>query len=156
MSDFKTISSDAPIKEVIQSAFDTDLAVSGGWGYNKELATVIQDTKGMPIDQFEHTLTTMRAYIEMNMTLEQKDRYGSINPKEIAREEIVETGLRYDKVTYEVSAMKENIYASFINEYKENAEKPDFDLADHFNRRKEATLKRTVEHWFERSAIDRS
>lgn len=153
MSDFKTISSDAPIKEVIQSAFDADLEVSGGWGYSKDTATIIQNTKDMPIDQFEHTLTTMRAYIEMNMTLEQKDRYGSINPKEVGREEVAETGLLYDKVTYEVSGMKEEIYASFINEYKENAEKPDFDLADHFNRRKEATLKRMVTHWFERSAI---
>lgn len=156
MSDFKTINSDAPIKEVIRSAFDADLAVNGGWGYTKELATTIQNTKEMPIEQFEHTLTTMRAYIEMNMTLAQEDRYGSINPKEIAREEITESGLRYDKVTYEVSAMKEDIYASFINEYKENAEKPDFDLTDHFNRRKEATLKRIVEHWFERNAVDHS
>lgn len=156
MSEFQTINSDAPIKEVIRSAFDADLAISGGWGYTKELATFIQDTKSMPVEQFEHTLATMRAYIEMNMTLEQEDRYGSINLKEIAREQIVETGLRYDKVTYEVSAMKEDIYASFINEYKNNAEKPDFDLADHFNRRKEATLKRIVEHWFERSTIDPS
>ncbi len=150
------INSDAPIKEVIKSAFDADLSLSGGWGYTKKHATVIHDTKGMPIDQFEHTLTTMRAYIEMNMTLAKEDRYGSINPKELAREEIAEAGLLYDKVTYEVSGMKEDLYASFINEYKENAEKPDFDLADHFNRRKEATLKRTVEHWFERSAIDPS
>jgi len=35
MPEFIAISSDAPIKEVIQSAFDTELALSGGWGYTK-------------------------------------------------------------------------------------------------------------------------
>ncbi len=95
----------------------------------------------------------MRAYIEMNMTLPEEERYGSINPKEIERESFSEADSLYDKVTYEVSGMKENLYADFINEYKNNAEKPGFDLADHFNRRKEATLKRTVVHWFERNKI---
>lgn len=153
MSDFQAITSSDPIKEIIKSAFDAELELSGGWGYTKEFVTIIHDANSMPLDQFEHTLTMMRAYIEMNMTLAEEDRYGSINPKEIKREEISEAGLLYDKVTYEVTGMKEDIYASFINEYKENAENPDFDLADHFNRRKEATLKRTVEHWFEKSAI---
>jgi hypothetical protein len=107
----------------------------------------------MPIDQFEHTFAPMRAYIEMNMTLTKEERYGSINPHEIKREEIREADLVYDKVTYEVTGMKEDLYAFFIDEYKANSEKPDFDLADHFNRRKEATLKRTVEHWFEISTV---
>jgi len=153
MSNFQAITSSDPIKEIIKSAFEAELEVSGGWGYTKELATIIHDANSMPLDQFEHTITMMRAYIEMNMTLAKEDRYGSINPKEVKREEITEAGLHYDKVIYEVTGMKEGIYASLINEYKVNAEKPDFDLSDHFNRRKEATLTRTVEHWFERSAI---
>lgn len=153
MSKFQSIESSDSIKEIIKAAFDVELSLSGGWGYTKELATVIHDAHGRPLDQFEHTLATMRAYIEMNMTLAKEDRYGSINPHEIKREEISEAGLLYDRVTYEITGMKEDIYASFIDEYKENSQKPDFDLADHFNRRKEATLKRTVEHWFERSAV---
>ena len=153
MSDFQAITSSDPIKEIIKAAFDLELAVSGGWGYSKELATIIHDTNGMPLDQFEHTLTMVRAYIEMNMTLEKEDRYGSINPNEVNRERVNEAGQTYDKVTFEVTGMKEGLYGSFVNEYKKNSEKPDFDLAGHFNRRKEATLKRTVEHWFETSAV---
>ena len=153
MSNFQTITSSDPIKDIIKSAFDTEVSLSGGWGYTKELATVIHDDKGIPIEQFEHTIAMMRAYIEMNMTLPEDERYGSINPSEQHREQIYEAGLCYDKVTYEISGMKEDVFASFINEYKESSEKPDFDLSDHFNRRNEATLKRTVEHWFERSTL---
>ncbi len=153
MSDFQPIKSSDPVKAIIKAAFDVEFSLSGGWGYSKEDATVIHDTNELPIEQFEHTLTMMRAYIEMNMTLPKEDRYGSINPKEIHREQVVDAGATYDKVTYEVTGMKENLYAAFIKEYKENSDKPDFDLTDHFDRRKEATIKRTVEHWFEKSAL---
>ncbi len=153
MSQFQVISSDDPIREVIKAAFDADLQLGGGWGYTQETATVIHDTNALPIEQFEHTLATMRAYIEMNMTRPQEERYGSINANETGREQISEAERLYDRVTYEVTGMKEDQYADFINEYKENSSRPDFDYGDHFNRRKEATLKRIVEHWFERSSI---
>ena len=45
--------------------------------------------------------------------------------------------------------MREDDYTSFINEYKEESETKGFDMADHFKRRKEATLTREVTHWFE-------
>lgn len=153
MSEFQVIKSSDPVKEIIKAAFDVDFSLSGGWGYSKESATVIHDTNALPIEQFEHTLATMRAYIEMNMTLPEGERYGSINPNETRRELIADGERLYDKVTYEVTGMKEDIYAGFINEYKENSSKPDFDYSDHFARRKEATLTRVVEHWFERSEI---
>ncbi|HFD14222.1 MAG TPA: hypothetical protein ENJ34_02860, partial [Epsilonproteobacteria bacterium] len=54
----------------------------------------------------------------------------------------------YDKVTYEITAMKESIYTEFIKEYKEEYGKTTFDLNAHFKRRKEATLHREVTHWF--------
>lgn len=153
MSEFQVIKSSDPIKEIIKAAFDVEFSLGGGWGYTQESATVIYDTNALPIEQFEHTLATMRAYIEMNMTLPEEERYGSINPNEIQREQVVEGDRLYDKVTYKVTGMREELYAGFINEYKENASKPDFDYSDHFARRKEATLTRVVEHWFERSRI---
>ncbi len=153
MSEFQVIKSSDPVKEIIKAAFDAELSISGGWGYTQESATIIHDTNALPIDQFEHTVATMRAYIEMNMTLPEEERYGSINLNEVHRKQIREADNLYDKVTYEVTGMKEDLYAAFINEYKENSAKADFDYSDHFNRRKEATLKRVVEHWFERSQI---
>lgn len=142
MSKFIEIPPGDEIRKVIKAAFDTDMDVKGEWGYTKELATMISDSED--IQQVEHTLAMMRAYIEMNMTLEKEDRYGSINVNEKQRE--VLDG--FHKVSYEISAMKEDEYAGFIDEYKMGHAKPDFDISDHFKRRKEATLIREVQHWF--------
>jgi len=148
MKNFQEIKPGDDIKEVIKAAFDADLEVSGEWGYTKELATIIKDSQ-IPVNQAEHTLASMRAYLEMNMTLEKEERYGSINLSEKDRVEEKEEGRLFHKVSYEISAMKEDIYADFIKEYKEGHSKPDFDISDHFKRRKEATLLRDVIYWFE-------
>jgi len=93
------------------------------------------------------------AYLEMNMTLPEKERFGSINLNETQREEIVEGKQRYHRVVYEITAMKEETYATFIDEYKEGYGKEDFDMEAHFRRRKEATLIRHEPYWFEVSQI---
>ena len=150
MPQFIQIPSDENIQNVIRSAFDTELPVSGGWGYSKNEATLFESNKdALPLKQLEHMLASMRAYIEMNMTLPEAQRYGSINLNELSRETVEEDGTVYDKVSYEISAMKESVYADFINEYKEGYGKEDFDIEDHFSRRKEATLTRVLTHWFD-------
>lgn len=138
------IDNEESIKELIRVAFQTDLEVGGAWGYTKELATHIGKEASVSVAQTEFTLATMRAFLEMNMTLSETERYGAINLNELSRESVD----GYEKVTYEISAMKELEYNAFITEYKENLEKEDFDLAGHFLKRKEATLKREVTHWF--------
>ena len=154
MSLFKQIPSDEPITEVIKAAFDTDLPVEGGWGYTRDLATAFTDNpQELPITQLEHMLASMRAYLEMNMILPKEERYGSINLNEKSREEIVEGEKLYHKVTYEITAMKEDTYAAFIDEYKEGYGKEGFDMEAHFQRRKEATLVRLEPYWFEVSQI---
>ncbi|MCW8822374.1 MAG: hypothetical protein OQK45_09100 [Sulfurovum sp.] len=148
MFKFEQLKSDNDLKEVIKSAFDADLALSGAWGYNQELATIIEATD-VPLRQLEHMLASMRAYIEMNMTLPKEDRYGSINLNETHREQEQVGNLIYDKVTYEITAMKEEIYTSFINEYKKGLGTEGFDITEHFNQRKKATLTRSNVYWFE-------
>jgi hypothetical protein len=144
MKRFKEIEVEENLKELIKVAFNVDLNISGAWGYSKDLSTIIEvDNEGSTM-QTEFTLATMRAYLEMNMILEENERYGAINLNEISRE-IIDG---FEKVNYEISAIKELKYKIFIDEYKENFEKPDFDIADHFNRRKKETLKREVIHWF--------
>jgi len=154
MSQFSQIPSDEPIKTVIKAAFDADLPLDGGWGYTKSLASVIEATPdNIPLAQLEHMIASMRAYLEMNMTQAKEERYGSINLNEISREDIKEDGRRYHKVTYEISAMKESLYANFIDEYKEGYGTERFDMEDHFKRRKEATLIRIEPYWFEVSQV---
>ncbi len=150
MPTFQEIQNDKDIKKTIKTTFDVDLSINGNWGYTKEQATIIKAIQnGMPITQLEHMITTMRAHIEMNLTQEKELRYGAINANEVSREVCQNDEFIYDKVTYEVTAIKEDLFNQFIHEYKEGYEKEGFDLSEHFKRRKEATLTRKVTHYFE-------
>jgi hypothetical protein len=154
MVTFNTLQENTNIQDLIKTTFDADLPISGDWGYSKEKASIIEALpQGMPLPQLEHMIITIRAHLEMNITQEEENRYGAINANEIAREESQNDGCIYDKVTYEVTAIKEDLFKQFIQEYKEGYEKEGFDLNEHFKRRKEATLTREVVHYFEVSHI---
>ncbi|CAA6820892.1 MAG: Unknown protein [uncultured Sulfurovum sp.] len=142
---FEEIKVEENLEELVKVVFNTDLKLDGAWGYSKALATVIKEGNDTPTLQIEFTLATMRAYLEMNMTLEENVRYSAINLQELSREKVDSV---YDKVKYEISAIKETEYKAFIKEYKENSDKSDFDMTAHFMRRSDATLKREVIHWF--------
>ena len=150
MAPFKPLQENTNIQELIKETFDADLPLSGDWGYSKDRATVINALpQGMPILQLEHTITSIRAHLEMNITQEKETRYGGINANERAREVIHSDSASFDKVTYEITAMKEDLYNAFIKEYKAGYDNESLDLNDHFKRRKEATLTREVIHYFE-------
>jgi len=154
MTTFKALQENTNIQELIKITFEADLPISGDWGYNKERASIIAALpQGMSLPQLEHMITSIRAHLEMNITQEEENRYGAINANEISREESQNDGLVYDKVTYEVTAIKEDLFKQFMLEYKEGYEKEGFDLNEHFKRRKEATLTREVVHYFEVSHI---
>jgi hypothetical protein len=153
MKQFEPLTHEHNLKEIIKSAFDMELPVSGGWGYSQDEATVIHDLNNIPKIQFEHTFASMRAYGEMNMSLPEAERYGSINVNEHARETLKEADKTFEKVVYTIEAMQEKAYAAFIDEYKEGYGKESFDMEDHFKRRKEATLSREVIHWFDITEI---
>lgn len=148
MLKFVQLKSDNDLKEVIKAAFDADLSVAGAWGYTQELATIIEATD-VPLKQLEHMIASMRTYIEMSMTLPEAERFGSINLNELNREQDRVGNLVYDKVTYEITAMKEETYTAFINEYKEGLGTEGFDITEHFNQRKKATITRSEDYWFE-------
>ena len=153
MSTFTQLQSDNDLAHIIKAAFDTDLDIQGSWGYTQESATIILSSN-VPLTQFEHMFASMRAYLEMNMTLTEEERYGSINLNEIDREQVSKDNLLYDKVNYEITAMNEKTYATFISEYKEGYGKEDFDISTHFKQREKATLTRKVTHWYEISKVN--
>ena len=135
------------VKEVLRAAYDVKLDVSGGWGYDEDSATIIGKDNQTPKNQLEYMLASMRANLEMNITQPKESRFGGINVSEVKREIVGEL----EKVTYEVSAIKESDYAFFIQEYKDNFEKSDFDMEEHFKRRKEATIRREITYFFKLS-----
>ena len=154
MTNFTKLQENSNIQELIKSTFDADLSIGGSWGYTKEKATIIKALpQGMTLPQLEHMITSIRAHLEMNITQKQENRYGGINANEKTREENGSEGAAFNKVTYEITAMREDFFNAFTKEYKEGYDKEEFDLNDHFKRRKEITLTREIVHYFEVSTV---
>jgi hypothetical protein len=146
---FKQLDFSEDIKDIIQNIFDTTLDISGGFGYTQEEPTKIYSTQRLLKEQLQLTLCAMRANLEMNITLDKDKRYSGINPSEIAREKVIIKEKILDKITYKVTATKEDMYNSFIKEYKENHQNPTFDLTKHFDKRKENEIYINEIYWFE-------
>ena len=140
---FTQISSDDPIAEVIKRAFDMDLAVSGGWGYEAQQPIKLLDDT-LPIPQLQHTLASMRTHLEMNLTQPAQKRYGGINLTEYSRD----TKGDLEAVIYHITAIPELQYAAFIDAYKQGYGTEAFDMEAHFEARAKATLHREVTVWF--------
>ena len=154
MTHFKKLQEEINIQKLIKDTFDADLPLAGGWGYTQEKATVIEALpEGMQLQQLQHMLTSIRAHLEMNIMQEAENRYGGINATERSREKIEDGSARFDKVTYEITAMKEELYNAFIKEYKAGYGEESFDLNDHFKRREEATLTREIDYYFDVTAL---
>jgi len=154
MTKIKELPSQENLQAFIQVAFNIELPLSGDWGYTQAGATVIEGLpEGVSLSQLEHTLAIMRAQLEMSMTQEEKERYAGINVNEKRRKTITKGEDIFERVTYEVTGIKEQKYNAFIQEYKEGYENKNLDLNDHFKRRKEATLVREVVHYFEVSKV---
>jgi hypothetical protein len=154
MNEFSRLPNTEPLQKVIKAAFDTDIDIDGGWGYDETAPLHIRTlSEGILREQMQHMLASMRTYLEMHLTLPKEKRYGSINLNEVKRERFERNGRKLECVTYRAEAMKESDYEAFIEEYKQGYGKSDFDLNDHFQRRKEATITRTVTLWFDISDI---
>lgn len=146
---FKQITPVDNISELILEVFDVKLDISGGWGYDYKTSVVV-NSLDMPIDQFLNLFASLRANIEMNMTLEEDERYGGINVHFLDGEQFSIENKTYDHVRFEVTGMREKEYAKVIQEYKDNYGKnDDFDMSEHFKKREKLTIKLTSDFWFE-------
>ncbi len=145
--EFKQVEPVENIQEVVKDIFDIKLNISGGWGYDNNSAVVIKKLD-MPVEQFIHMFATMRANIEMNLTLDEDERYGGINLTfENSKKSEINNKI-YDVMSFKITAMKEKIYTNFIQEYKAGYGKKEFDLSAHFQKRKESTIVRHIDYWF--------
>ena len=146
--EFKRLPAVDDIAGVIEDVFGVKLDISGGWGYDNNSAVIV-NSLDIPIDQFLYMFSQMRANIEMNMTLDEENRYGGINTNFVDGQQIEIEDKVYDMITFEITAMKENIYADFIQEYKDNYGKNiDFDMSEHFKQREANTIRLQSDFWF--------
>lgn len=145
--DFEKLPAVDDISGVIEDIFSVKLDIKGGWGYDNNSALEVQSLN-IPAEQFFHTFASMRANIEMNLTLEEKERYGGINLTFLEHKEFIIENISYDIVTFKINAMKEEKYKQFIQEYKDNYGKKEFDLSKHFKQREKNTIELKSDYWF--------
>lgn len=146
---FKQITPVDDISGLIKEVFDVKIDISGGWGYDYK-SPIVVNSLDMPIDQFLNLFAKLRANIEMNLTLEEDERYGGINVHFIDGEQFSIENKTYDHIKFEVTALREKEYAEVIKEYKDNYGKnEDFDMDKHFKKREELTIKVVSDFWFE-------
>lgn len=147
MSNFEEIKEVGRVREVIKEVFALDLELEGDWGYNNQRALIVKKLT-MPKKQFENTFATMRSNIEMNLTLPDGKRYGAITVHEHECKQKTINSTTYDVVTFKINAIKEDIYAKFIQEYKDGYGKEGFDIDNHFAQRQKHTLELFKDFWF--------
>lgn len=135
------------ISGLIKDIFDVELDISGGWGYNNTSALEIKNL-AIPIEQFFQMFASMRANIEMNLTLDEDTRYAGINVTKLEHKTIELENKEYNVLTFKISAIKEKEYNNFIQEYKDNFGKKEFDLEKHFKSREASTIKIESDFWF--------
>lgn len=136
------------IAGVLEDVFGVKLDVAGDWGYDNKRVLEVRKLE-TSIDQFIHMFASMRANAEMNLTLEEEDRYGGINVTLKEAKEFEIEKKTYDVFTFNITAMPEKIYAQFIQEYKDNYGKnKNFDMDDHFKRRKQNSISIESDFWF--------
>ena len=145
--EFEEIPSVDDISGVIEDVFGVKLDIEGDWGYDNKRAVIVKSLD-VPPEQFLYMFASIRANVQMNLTLEKEDRYGGIN---VALEELKQIDIQnqtFDVATFKITAMKEEDYAFFIKEYKENYGKADFDLDKHFKQRADKTITVYNDFWF--------
>ncbi len=144
MLEFAKLEPIEDLRGFIKEHFDVDLPVRGGWGYDAATPVEIVDDTKLPKKQLQHIFATIRANIEMHLMQEKGKGYSGINVKEIGRTQEEDC----EAVEYEITALPEKLYEKFINEYKAGYGKEDFDMEEHFRRRKEHTVSRKVKIYF--------
>lgn len=146
---YKQLTPVEDISGLILEVFDVKLDISGGWGYDHK-SVVVVNSLDMPIDQFLNLFASLRANIELNLTLEEDERYGGINVHFLDGEQFSIENKTFDHIKFEITAMREKEYAKVIQEYKDNYGKnKDFDMEAHFQKRKELSINFVADFWFE-------
>lgn len=145
--EFKPVESVDNLQIFIKDVFDIKLDISGGWGYDNNSAVVVEKLD-IPVNQFINMFATMRANIEMNLTLEKDERYSGINLTLENSKNIEINHIKYNIVNFKITAINEKEYIDFMKEYKNGYGKVGFNLEQHFQKRKEKTIERYEEYWF--------
>ena len=161
MHNIRPVKSKKSPREVISEHFESrgrDLPISGGWGYSKDDACIIDkfDSVVDPNVPFngiaiEYIFVEKRIYEEMIICRSSGDEFAGIKWELIRQELITDKDRKYDKLLFEISAFPEKDWEELKAEYEgpKGYGNQNFDLEAHEKKRQQRMIKITREFWFD-------
>ena len=157
------IATEKPVREVMFDIYHYlgELPISGGWGYTKEDALVIDMNdpivdKNVPFNGIglEYTFAQHRTYLELITGREEGDRFSDIQFETIGQELIHgDNGKKYDKLILNISALRNQDYKELKKSWENNVSNEEFDQDAHWKRDKQLRMRTKREFWFEISSF---
>jgi hypothetical protein len=155
------VSTVKPPRKVLAEHFKSlggELPISGGWGYTKKDACIIDKTDPVvdPTIPFngvglEYIFVEKRIYEEMIIFRPVGEKFSGIDWKLLKQQLIHDGGRAFDNLVFEINAFKDNDW----NELKAKFEGPkgygssNFDSDAHEKKRQEKIIRFTREFWFD-------
>ncbi|MES2622396.1 MAG: hypothetical protein V4615_16210 [Bacteroidota bacterium] len=146
-------------RKVLSDCFkslDGELPITGGWGYSKEDAIVIDKNdpvvnKDIPFNgvRLEYVISEKRIYIETIIARPKEDRYSGINWKPDKQQLIHDGGKSYDHLTVNVSAHTDKDFEELKLEFEEGIRNGTLNEEAHLKKHKELLCHYKTEFWFD-------
>jgi len=136
----------------------SELPISGGWGYSKEDAVVIDKNEStvsgdMPFDGvgIEYVFVEKRIYEELIVFRPKEDRYFGIEWNLLLQKSVRDDNKSYDVLSFEVTAFPNSVWQK-VQVDLENHYKPqvsDIEIKTILKEYGENQIKYTTEYWFD-------
>lgn len=135
-----------------------ELPISGGWGYTKEDAVVIDKDdpvvlKGIPFDGvgIEYIFVEERIYEELNRYESEDGKYSVVGWNLLEQSLIFDDDRKYDVLSYEVTAIPESDWDSLNTEWECNTglQTSESEMKAHIEKRNIKTICYSNECWFD-------
>ncbi len=153
-------SAEAP-KEIIAEDFkslEEKLPISGGWGYSKEDAVIIDKNdpvvpKGMPFDGvgIEYIFVEKRIYEELIIFRSNDDKFSGIKWNLIKQKFISDGDRKFEVLFFNVTATPDADWEQLKSEWESNngfqESKSDFEA--HIEKRNSKNIHYQAEYWFD-------
>jgi len=145
-------------RNIILEHFKTELPISGGWGYTKDDACIINKNDPIvdptvPFDgvAIEYVFAGKRIYEELIIFRPQGHAFSDIGWKLLQQQFTSDEDKAYDKLTFEIWAFPDKDWQELKGEWEgpNGHGSLNFDIAVHEKKRQEKLVRFTREFWFD-------
>lgn len=158
--DFFDLETQETPREILENDFPRlgKLPIKGGWGYDQSTACIIDKNDPtvdprIPFDgvSIEYVFAEYRTYEELIVFRPRGRRYAGIKRQILKQETIELDGRRYDKLTFEIRAFREEDFDRLKSIYEgpDGVRSPAFDAKAHEELHNSLLQRGIREYWFD-------